>query len=227
MKANQRFRRSVVAQFHNPTGVGGHLAGWIMSHRRSNLARSRWAVDLLDIQPDERVLELGCGPGVALAAIADRIVRGVVVGVDHSPVMIRQARRRNAAAVAAGRVQLVCAAVEDLLPVDRDHRVAAVDVSPLAEPFHAALAVNNVGFWDQPDRRLAALQRLMQPGGRVALVTQPRCPGATLETSRSAAAELAGLLDTAGYTGTTSVMLDLDPPAVCVRATVTVATSPR
>jgi SAM-dependent methyltransferase len=221
MKVNQRLRRAVVAQFHNPTGIGGHVAGWIMGHRPSNLARNRWVVDLLDIQPGERVLELGCGPGVALAAIAGRIVDGVAVGVDHSPIIIRQAQRRNATAVAAGRVQLVCAAVEDLLGADPDGKLAGAEAPPFAEPFHAALAVNTVGMWDQPQQRLAALRHFIHPGGRVALVTQPRCPGATAESTRTAGAELARLLGKAGYTAITSSTLDLDPPAVCVQATAT------
>jgi SAM-dependent methyltransferase len=220
MNVKQRLRRTIVAQFHDPTGVGGHLAGWIMSHRQSNLARNRWAVDLLDLQPDDRVLELGCGPGVALAAIADRVVRGVAVGVDQSAVMIGQARRRNAAGISAGRVELVCATVEDLLPVDGERQPAGANAGPLSGAFDAALAVNNVGFWDQPERRLAALRDRMRPGGRVAVVSQPRCPGATAETTRSAGTELADLLDKAGYTGITSATLDLDPPAVCVQATV-------
>src|SRR5262245_23029898 len=137
MKTKEALRRRVVAQFHHPTGFGGHVAGWVMSHRRSNVERNRWAVDLLDLQPNERLLELGCGPGVALAAIAERVVGGVAVGVDHSAVMISEARRRNAAAVAAGRVQLVCAAVEDLLPVDRSLDRAKTEHPSLAAPFHA------------------------------------------------------------------------------------------
>jgi SAM-dependent methyltransferase len=221
MNTKQRLRRRLVAQFHNPTGVGGHLAGWIMSHRGSNRARNRWAVDLLDIQPDERVLELGCGPGVALAAIAERVVDGVAVGVDHSPVMIHQARRRNAAAVAAGRVHLVCAAIEDLVPADSHRLAAGGDAFPFREPFHAVLAVNSIGFSDQADRCLAGLRHRLHAGGRVALVTQPRCPGATAETSRAAGTDLAALLDRAGYTGITVATLELDPPAVCVQATVT------
>jgi SAM-dependent methyltransferase len=220
MNVKQRLQRTLVAQFHDPTGVGGHLAGWIMSHRQSNVSRNRWAVGLLGLEPDDRVLELGCGPGVALAAIADRVVRGVAVGVDQSAVMIRQARRRNAAGIAAGRVELVCATFEDLLAVDGERRVAGVDGGPLAEPFDAALAVNNVGFWDQPERRLAALRDLICPGGRVALVSQPRCPGATADTTRSAGTELAGFLEKAGYTEITSATLDLDPPAVYVQASV-------
>jgi SAM-dependent methyltransferase len=220
VNVKQRLRRTVIAQFHDPSGVGGHLAGWIMGHRQSNVARNRWAVDLLGLEPDDRVLELGCGPGVALAAIADRVIQGVAVGVDQSDVMIGQARRRNAAAVGAGRVELVRATVEDLLPVDGERSPARVHDGPLAEPFDAALAVNNVAFWDQPEERLAALRELMRPGGRVAVVSQPRSAGATAETTRAAGTDLADLLDRAGYAEVTSATLDLDPPAVCVQATV-------
>ena len=46
----------------------GHVAGWIMGRRSSNLKRNHWAVRLLDVGPIDRVIELGCGPGVAIAA---------------------------------------------------------------------------------------------------------------------------------------------------------------
>ncbi len=60
----------------------------------------------------------------------------------------------------------------------------------------------------------------MRPGGRVAVVSQPRGTGATAETTRAAGTDLAGLLDRAGYAEITSAILDLDPPAVCVQGTV-------
>lgn len=72
------------------------MVGWIMGRRSSNVQRSRWAVELLGIKPTDRVIELGCGPGVAIAALASQASQGLVVGVDHSEVMIRQASRRNA-----------------------------------------------------------------------------------------------------------------------------------
>ena len=59
-----------LAQFHQSAGAAGHVAGWIMGRRSSNVARNRWAVQLLDVQPADRVIELGCGPGVAIAALA-------------------------------------------------------------------------------------------------------------------------------------------------------------
>lgn len=190
------------AQFHQPTGAMGHVAGWIMGRRSSNVARNRWAVQLLDVQPTDRVIELGCGPGVALAALATRTTRGSVVGVDHSQVMIRQARRRNRAAIRAGRVRLVHAPVESLSISDG--------------PFDAALAVNTVGMWPDPIARLREIARLLRSGGRIALVSQPRCPGATAATSAAAADELAGLLTEAGFENLRTEMLGLDPPAACV-----------
>jgi SAM-dependent methyltransferase len=195
-------RHGGLAQFHHPTGAVGHLAGWVMGRRSSNVARNRWAVQLLDIQPADRVIELGCGPGLAIAALAARTIRGLVVGVDHSQVMIRQAGRRNRAAIRAGRVRLIHTPVENLAISD--------------EPFDAALAVNTVGMWLDPTARLHELGRLLRPGGRIALVSQPRCPGATAATSATAANELAGLLTDGGFEHLRTAMLDLDPPAVCV-----------
>jgi SAM-dependent methyltransferase len=195
-------RHGGLAQFHHPTGAIGHVAGWIMGRRSSNLARNRWAVQLLDIQPTDRVIEVGCGPGVAIAALATRATRGLVVGVDHSQVMIGQAGRRNRAAIQAGRVRLIHTPVERLSISDG--------------PFDAALAVNTVGMWPDPTARLRELARLLRPDGRIALVSQPRCPGATAATSAAAASELAGLLTEAGFEHLRTEMLELDPPAACV-----------
>ncbi|MCG3750390.1 class I SAM-dependent methyltransferase [Amycolatopsis sp. Poz14] len=191
--------RGGIAQFHRPTGIPGHVAGLIMGRRSSNVTRNRWAVRLLDIQPSERVLELGCGPGVAVAALADRAA--LVVGVDHSSVMIRQARHRNWSAVRAGRVRLMCASVENLA---------------FGEGlFDAALAVNTMGMWPEPVARLRELARLLRPGGRIALVSQPRQPGVT---SAAVVEELTGVLAEAGFSRLRTEMLDLDPPVVCVLA---------
>jgi ubiquinone/menaquinone biosynthesis C-methylase UbiE len=205
VNTRQRVRRSLVRQAHNPTGAAGHVVGWIFGRRPSNVRRNRWAVELLEIQPTDRVIELGCGPGVAVAALADRATRGLVVGVDHSEVVIAQARRRNADAIRQGRVRLIHAPVERLRATDG--------------PFDAALAVNTVGMWPEPTARLREIGRQLRGGGRIALVSQPRCPGATAATSSAAADRLATQLSDAGYTLARVETLKLDPPAVCVLAT--------
>lgn len=204
MDIRERARRTVVRQFHNPTGPGGHVAGWVMGLRSSNVQRNRWAVQLLDIQPTDRVLEIGCGPGVALAAVARQATRGLVVGVDRSEVMIHQAHRRNAAAIGRGRVKLIHSPVELLSTTDR--------------PFDAALAVNNAGRWPDPTTQLRDIGRLLRAGGRIALVSQPRCPGATAATSADAAEKLIALLSEAGFTNIRTATLDLNPPAALVLA---------
>jgi SAM-dependent methyltransferase len=205
MALKQRIVQALVRQFGHPRGIGGRLVGWSMGRRPSNVQRSRWAVDLLDLAPDDRLLEIGCGPGVAIAAAAERAAH--VVGVDVAAVMIGQARGRNRRAVRAGRVEL--------------HVASATDLPTLDAPFDKALAVNTVGHWDDPAAGLVAVRNALRPGGVLAVVSQPRCPGATAEHSREAAAELQRMLDTAGFGASRVETLDLDPPAVCVLAATT------
>jgi SAM-dependent methyltransferase len=193
--------RDVIGQAHRPRGAAGRVTAWEMAHRPSNRQRNRWVVSLLDVQPADRVLEIGFGPGVAIAELA-RAGAGHVYGIDHSAVMLRQASRRNATAIKAGRVTLLNASADQLPPA-------------LGGPFDVILAVNSLGFWPAPGERLVELRRWLAPGGRIAIVSQPRCPGATAATSRMAATEIENLLREAGFTHLGTESLPLDPPAVC------------
>jgi len=196
--------RDVIGQAHHPRGAAGSVAGWEFAHRPSNRQRNRWVDSLLDVQPADQVLEIGFGPGVAIAELA-RAGAGHVYGIDHSGVMLRQASRRNAAVIRSGRVTLINASV-DQLP-------AALD-----GPFDAILAVNSLGFWPEPAERLEELGRRLAPGGRIAIASQPRCPGATAGTSRNAADEVENLLRSAGFTQMSTETLPLSPPVICVLA---------
>jgi SAM-dependent methyltransferase len=194
----------VVRQFMHPHGLGGHLAGWVMAHRASNRRRNRWVVSLLDVQPTDRVLEVGFGPGIAVKELSRFISVGQVFGVDHSEVMVRQARKRNASAVRSGRVDL---------------RLGTVAALPdFGDPMDKILAVNSMGFWKDPVVRLAGLRKVLRPEGKIAIASQPRCPGASRETSARAAHEIEAALRSAGFTAPTVELLDLDPPVVCVVA---------
>ena len=196
--------RDAVGQGHHPRGAAGSVTGWVFAHRPSNRQRNRWAVSLLNVQPADQVLEIGFGPGIAIAALA-RAGAGHVYGIDHSAVMLRQASRRNSAAIRAGRVTLVNAPAEQFPPA-------------LDGPFDAILAVNSLGFWPAPTERLAELRRRLAPGGRIAIVSQPRCHGATAGTSRSAAGEIENLLRSAGFAHLSTETLPLRPPVICVLA---------
>ena len=203
MGLKEKTMRALVSQFQRPHGVGGRAAGWVMAHRGSNRKRNVWAVGLLDVQPDDRVLELGFGPGIAIGELARRATRGLVVGVDHSEVMVRQASRRNAAAVSNGRVELRLGSAETLPGFDA--------------PFDKILAVNSLMFWEHPVAQLKELRGLLRPGGRIAIAFQPRAPGSTDETAARAGEEIAGHFAAAGFTDVRVETLALKPTAVvCV-----------
>ena len=59
-------RQNIVGQFKQPHGSLGQVAGFIMAKRPSNIERNQWTLDLLDLRPDDRVLEIGFGPGIAI-----------------------------------------------------------------------------------------------------------------------------------------------------------------
>jgi SAM-dependent methyltransferase len=203
MGLKQKAIGALVGQFHRPHGIGGRAAGWVMAHRGSNRERNLWAVGLLAVEPDDRVFEIGFGPGIAIEAIARRATNGHVIGVDHSEVMVRRARKRNAAAVRAGRVDL---------------RLGNAETLPRFEaPFDKILAVNSLMFWDDPVARLEELRGILRPGGRIAIAYQPRGPNSTDETAAEAGRELAAQFSAAGLTDVRVETLELQPTnAVCV-----------
>ena len=77
--------------------------------------RLRAIVDALPLQPDSRVLEIGCGPGAAARAVAARLVTGHILAIDRSAAAVGQARAAAAAEIAASRMDVRQVAAEDLL----------------------------------------------------------------------------------------------------------------
>jgi ubiquinone/menaquinone biosynthesis C-methylase UbiE len=196
-------KKQIYEQFGRPHGALGSLAGWIMANRASNRQRNAWAVGLLEIEPGDRVLEIGFGPGLAIAGVAQRATRGRVVGIDHSATMLRQAVRRNRAAIAEGRVDL---------------RLGGLDLLPaLGGPFDKVLAVNVVQFWPDLPAALRAIRAVLTPGGRVALAYQPRHAGARPEDAARMAERVRDAMVEAGFAKTCVAELPLKPlPVVCI-----------
>jgi SAM-dependent methyltransferase len=118
------------------------------------------ALDLLAVEADHAVLELGCGTGDILSRIAARVLRGIVVGVDTSDVMLRHARRRNRVFLERGRAGV--------------QRINRCSLAPLGdEVFDRVLGVHVVYFWSDPPRQLEAIRRVLRPGGSLVLAFRP------------------------------------------------------
>ena len=144
-------------QLRNPHGMGGRLTGRFM--RVVNRAPNQLAVDALHLTAHDVALDLGCGPGQAVALMAKQARE--VHGVDQSETMLDQARRANLRSSLQGRVILKQGAFETLPYAD-----ASID---------KILAANVMYFWTDIPAVLDELRRVLRPGGRVAIyVTDAR-----------------------------------------------------
>jgi len=196
-------RRKIVAQFRRPSGLLGRLAGWIMARRGSNVQRNLETVRLLQIEAGDRVLEVGFGPGVAIAAAAQLVGDGCVFGIDHSAAMVAMAGRRNAGAIASGRVVL------------RQGEVAELEDEGLE--FDKVYAVNVFHFWPDAVAVLRRLRSCMATGARIAITHQPRHKGATNADAELGAEKIAEALRDAGFTHVTIEMIRMHRlDAACV-----------
>lgn len=196
-------RRKIIAQFRQPSGPLGTLAGWVMAGRPSNRMRNAWMVDLLDLQPDDRVLEIGFGPGLAVADAASRVRDGFVLGLDHSAAMLRQACRRNRAAIEGGRVELRAGGPDD--------------IGARAGQFTAAMSANVVQFWEDKAAAYRGMFGALVPGGRIVTIFQPRNANATAADAKAMAARIEAAMDEAGFAGIAHHTLPLSPvPAIAV-----------
>lgn len=140
----------LAAQLARPRGWTGRLVGHAMD--RANGRATRLALDLLAPRDGERVLDIGCGTGVALAAIAKR-ADAVLAGIDPSPLMVEMAQDR------LGRgADIRCASMEGM------------DFPPGS--FDAALMLNMLYFCQPGSGAMEQAHRVLRPGGRaVAYVT--------------------------------------------------------
>ena len=120
--------------------------------------RLRWAVDTLDVQPGERILEIGCGRGAALALVCERLEDGRVTGLDRSAVALAAAEARLGQALTAGKARLLKTDLAQLKP---------------EETFDKVFAVNVNVFWINPVHELAVIRRALAPGGRLYLFYEP------------------------------------------------------
>ncbi|MGH7124366.1 MAG: class I SAM-dependent methyltransferase [Stellaceae bacterium] len=145
-------RGLLLRMFGRPRGSLGRLGGAVMA--RTNRAAAQWVVGVLEPRAGDRVLEVGFGPGVAIEILAQAPARRVA-GVDPSIEMIRQARARNGAAIAEGRIELRQSSAE---------RLPFADAS-----FDRALAINSMQVWSDADAGLRELNRVLRSGGSLAL----------------------------------------------------------
>ena len=163
--------------------------------------RLAWAVETMQVQPDDRVLEIGCGAGVAVGLVCGRLGAGRITAIDRSEAMTALASRRKREHVASGKAVIRTAALHQL--------------NAGGERFDRVLAVNVGLFRAHAAVEAAALRRLLAPGGRLYLVHQPPVASKTPRL----ADETVRLLAAHGFRVREVLRREMEPaPAVCVIA---------
>jgi ubiquinone/menaquinone biosynthesis C-methylase UbiE len=153
--------------------------------------RLRWAVEVLDVAPDDRILEVGCGHGVAVSLVCERLVGGRITAVDRSTKMIDAARKRNREH--AEKVRFI---------------TASIDQADLGgESYDKAFAVH-VAALHKPGPALEAVVRHLVPAGRLYLFHA--APGwKEPAAAERFAADLGGVLEGAELESVDTAVKDL------------------
>jgi ubiquinone/menaquinone biosynthesis C-methylase UbiE len=107
------------------------------------------------VKPDDHVLELGFGPGLAIKSVSQQATKGFVAGIDFSQAMVQQASTLNATEIKEGRVEL------------RNAEVSSIPYND--DSFDKVFAVNVIYLWPDITSVVNELKRVMKPEGILAL----------------------------------------------------------
>lgn len=116
-------------------------------------------VDALPLEPHLRILEIGCGPGAAARAIAQRLDTGHILAIDRSAKAVSQAKSASSEEIAAGRMSVRQAEAESFV------------LGPGERPFDLVFAIR-VGALDGRHPKagreaMARIRDVLAPGARV------------------------------------------------------------
>ena len=136
--------------------VMGHLgAGWLERPTREREERTDLLLDMLALEPDDIVVDLGAGTGYFSLPIARELGAGKVVAVDIQPEMLAIIQARIDRGDGANVVPVEGTIMDPRLPE------AAVDLILLVDAYHE---------FSHPAEMGAAMARSLAPGGRLVLI---------------------------------------------------------
>lgn len=163
--------------------------------------RIGWAVSRIAVESTDSLLEVGCGPGVAVALIAPHLTSGRILALDRSVSAITAARERNRAWEASGKVRFLHSPLLDLAEEgDRFDKIYAINVNL---------------FWIDPRAELLLIGRRLKDEGRLYLFYEPPQAHRRQEIAEKIAARFSG----SGLLVTETVMADVQgSPQLCLIA---------
>lgn len=117
--------------------------------------RFNWAVEMLHVHPDDHILEIGCGHGIAVSLIAPELKSGSITAIDVSQTMIDKAMKRNE----NNEATFIAGAL------------GAADLPE--QQFDKVFAFNVNVFHKDPVKELQFIRRCLAPNGALYVFHQP------------------------------------------------------
>lgn len=160
-----------ITQEGNPAKPQGEAGAQMLARMNdSHAAVTAWGLSRLTLAPDAAVLDIGCGGGATLRRLADLAPQGHLTGLDYSEVSVACSAAYNAAAIAAGRMEVRQGSVEQLPFAD--------------ESFDIITTVESFYFWPQPQENLREVHRVLKRGGTFLLIADIHEDGALSPETR-------------------------------------------
>jgi cyclopropane fatty-acyl-phospholipid synthase-like methyltransferase len=152
-------KKFLTRQFGNPKGMFGYVVGLALTLK--NRKRLNWAAEVLDVQENDSIMEMGCGPGVAVELIASKLVSGHITAFDRSPLMTKMAISRNRRKIQRGTVSIITGTIHDL---EQELTYCS---------FNKIFAFNVSLFWRNPVQELITISCYLKKGGYLYIFHQP------------------------------------------------------
>jgi len=129
---------------------------WAMN--LSHSALTDWGLQQVFIEPDFKVLDIGCGGGRTIQKLSSVAAEGLVCGVDYSSGSVAVARSKNAQLIKDGSVEIRQGSVSQL-PFPDDY-------------FDVATAVETQYYWPDLVNDMKEVRRVLKPGGHFAVIAE-------------------------------------------------------
>ena len=141
-------------QARRPDGLFGRMVMSLVFDQ-GNAFLNDFVNELMSVQIDDRIIEIGFGTGKLIYRMAQQIDKGLIEGVDFSKVMVAIARKRNKKNITNGKVKI---------------HEGNFDEMPFAkENFTKACSINTLYFWPEQVNTAKKIADILIPDGKLIL----------------------------------------------------------
>ena len=137
-------------QLHRPSGSVGHKVGEMMN--KANEFLYDFTSSKMELADNQTILEIGFGNGKFFDKLFSKANNLKITGLDFSETMLKEAQKNNSKSIADERL---------ILQLGSSNNLPFADNS-----FDKVFCINVLYFWDEPQKHLQEISRVLKPGGK-------------------------------------------------------------